>query len=108
MQQTARLPHKKTSSVLVHGSTTLCWTLVAFSVSCSITQSVGLLGRGISPSQGRYLHRTAQTENKSTQTSMSYVGFEPTIPMFELAKTVYPLDFPVTVTGFCTFKLREI
>jgi hypothetical protein len=27
-------------------------------------QSVGLLGRGISPSQGRYLHRTTQTQNK--------------------------------------------
>jgi hypothetical protein len=27
-----------------------------FSVSRSFTQSVGLLGRGISPSQGRYLH----------------------------------------------------
>jgi hypothetical protein len=26
------------------------------------TQSVGLLGRRISPSQGRYLHRTTQTE----------------------------------------------
>jgi hypothetical protein len=29
-----------------------------FSVSLSYTQSVGLLGRGFSPSQGRYLHTT--------------------------------------------------
>jgi hypothetical protein len=37
-------------------STVLCWTLAAFSVSWSFTQSVGLLGRGISGSQGSYLH----------------------------------------------------
>jgi hypothetical protein len=33
----------------------LC-TLAGFSESSSSTQSVGLLGRAISPSQGRYLH----------------------------------------------------
>jgi hypothetical protein len=32
------------------------WTLATFSVSYSYTQSVGILGRGISLSQGRYLH----------------------------------------------------
>jgi hypothetical protein len=37
------------------------WPL--FSVSWSYTQSVGLLGRGISPSQGRYLH-TEQHKNR--------------------------------------------
>jgi hypothetical protein len=47
---------------LRHGlSTTLCWTLSAVSASWSFTQSVGLLGRGMSPSQGRYLH----TENRT-------------------------------------------
>jgi hypothetical protein len=37
-------------------------------LSCFLiyTQAVGLLGRGISPSQGRYLHRTTQTQNKRT------------------------------------------
>jgi hypothetical protein len=40
-----------------YGCTALCWTLTAVSVSWSYTHSVGLLGRGISPSQGRYLHR---------------------------------------------------
>jgi hypothetical protein len=40
-----------------YGSTALCWTLAAFSVSLSYTQSVGLLGRGISPSQGLWLHK---------------------------------------------------
>jgi hypothetical protein len=37
----------------------------------------------ISPPQGRYLHRTTQTQNKSRETSMLWVGFEPTIPAFE-------------------------
>jgi hypothetical protein len=32
-------------------------------------------------------HRTAQTQNKSTQTSMPWVGLEPTILVFELEKT---------------------
>jgi hypothetical protein len=53
---------------------------------------VGLLGRVISPSQGRYLHRTTQTQNKSRQTSMPLVGFEPTIPVFERAKAFHALD----------------
>jgi hypothetical protein len=34
------------------------------------------------------IHRTTQTQNKRTQTSMSRVRFEPTIPVFELTKTV--------------------
>jgi hypothetical protein len=44
---------------LYYGSTAFCWASAAFSVSYSYTQSVGLLGRGISPSQGRYLHTDA-------------------------------------------------
>jgi hypothetical protein len=39
-----------------YGSTILCWAFTAFSASWSYTQSVGLLGRGISPSQGLYLY----------------------------------------------------
>jgi hypothetical protein len=37
-------------------------------------------------------HRTTQTQNKRTQISMSWVGIEPTIPVFERAKTVQALD----------------
>jgi hypothetical protein len=48
-------------------------------------QLVGFLGRGISPSQGRYLH----TE-------------QPTIPAFERAKTVHALDCVATVIGTIT------
>jgi hypothetical protein len=42
-------------------------------------------------------HRTTQTRNKGTQTSMPQVGFEPTIPVFEWAKTVHALDSAATV-----------
>jgi hypothetical protein len=36
-------------------------------------------------------HRTTQTQHKRTQTSMPRVWFEPTIPVFERAKTVHAL-----------------
>jgi hypothetical protein len=38
-----------------------------FSSVIFFIQSVGLLGRVINPSQGRYLHRTTQAQNKRTQ-----------------------------------------
>jgi hypothetical protein len=37
-------------------------------------------------------HRTTQTQNKRTQTSMPRVGFEPTIPVFQRAKMVHASD----------------
>jgi hypothetical protein len=49
--------------VSMYLSTAVCWTLPAFSVYWSFTQSVGLLRRGISPPQGRYLH-TGQYEQR--------------------------------------------
>jgi hypothetical protein len=64
------------------------------------SQSVVLLGRGISPSQGLYLHIGQHKQNKSTQTSMPQVWFEPTIPIFERAKIVHALDRAATV--ICT------
>jgi hypothetical protein len=63
--------------------------------------SVGFLGRVISPSQGRYL---TQTQNKQKQTPMLRVGFEPTIPVFERAKTVHALD---RARGHCDRLLYE-
>jgi hypothetical protein len=75
--------YRSSISLSVYGSTDLCWALAAFSVSWSFTQSVGLFGRGI---------RTTQTQNKRTQTCMPQVGFEPTTPAFERAKTVHVLD----------------
>jgi hypothetical protein len=44
-------------------------------------------------------HRTAQTQNKGTQTSMRHVGFEPTIPVFEREKAVHALDREAIVIG---------
>jgi hypothetical protein len=52
----------------------------------NLTHSVGLLGRVISPSQGRYL---TQTQNKRKQISLPQVGFELRIPAFEQTKTVH-------------------
>jgi hypothetical protein len=44
-------------------------------------------------------HRTTQTQNKRTQTSMPCVGFELTLPVFERAKTVHALYCAATVIG---------
>jgi hypothetical protein len=75
------------------------WILAAFFSFLIYTQSVGLLGWGISPSQGRYLHTEQHKQNKRTQTSMPQVVFEPTIPAFERAKTIHALDGTATVIG---------
>jgi hypothetical protein len=65
-------------------------------------QTVGLSGRVIS-SSARPLpkHRTHKHRiNAYTQqTSMPYVGFEPTVPASERAKTVHVLDRYATVTS---------
>jgi hypothetical protein len=80
-------------------STCRLWSLFSFLI---YTQSVGLLGRGISPSQRPLrTHRTTQLQNNRTQTSMPLMGFEPTIPVFERAKTVHTLDRTATVIGPC-------
>jgi hypothetical protein len=49
--------------------------------------------------------RTTQRQNRRTQTSMPRVGFEPTIPVFERAKTVHVLDRAATVIGFKKYYL---
>jgi hypothetical protein len=65
----------------------------------NLRHSVGLLGRGISPTQGRYLHTEQHQQNKHTQTSMLRVRFESMIPLFERANTVHAIDRAVTVLG---------
>jgi hypothetical protein len=50
-------------------------------------------------------HRTTQTQNKHTDTSMSGVGFEHTVAVFERAKTVRALDRVTTVLGQRQFYL---
>jgi hypothetical protein len=62
----------------------------------NLRHPVGLLGRVISPSQGRYL---TQTQNKYKQTSMSRLGVEPTFPALERAMTFHALDRGATVIG---------
>jgi hypothetical protein len=73
-----------------------------FSSVIYFTQTVRLLGRGISPSQGLNLN-TGQHKHRinayTHQTSMPWVGFEPTIPVFERATTVHAFDRAATVIG---------
>jgi hypothetical protein len=84
------------------------WTLIQFRNHFS--QTVGLLGRVISTSQGRYLH-TGQHKHRinayTHQISMPWVGFEPTITASGRAKTVLALDRAATVTG-CWFVRFEV
>jgi hypothetical protein len=66
------------------------------------SQTEGLLGRVISPSQVLYLNTRQHKHiiNAYThQTSMPLVGFEPTITESERAKTVHALDCAASVTG---------
>jgi hypothetical protein len=72
----------------------MCKTLLYTSVSQSYRQSVGLLGRGVSPSQDRCLHKTTQTHNKRRHIDIPRVGFEPPTPAFDRAKTVHVLHRP--------------
>jgi hypothetical protein len=62
-------------------------------------QLVGLLGRVISPvARPLPMQENTNTE-ESGQTSMPRVGFEPTIPVFERAKTFDALERAATVVG---------
>jgi hypothetical protein len=53
---------------------------------------------------GRPAHRkfATYTQNKHTQTTVPWVGFELTISRFERAKTVNTLDLAATVIGLAT------
>jgi hypothetical protein len=61
--------------------------------------------------KSRYLHTKQHKQNKRTQTSMPQVRFEPTIPVFELAKTVHALqgNGPIRHVETCPdfFSLQE-
>jgi hypothetical protein len=94
------LPTHPPTYLPTHGSTALCWVLVAFLVSWSFYT----VGR--TPWTGDQLvarplpgHRTAQTQNKRTKTFMPRVGFEPTTAAFEPAKIAHALDRAATVIG---------
>jgi hypothetical protein len=73
------------------GSTALCWTLAGGGGGFHFLDLFYTVGRtpwtGDQPVKRPLpAHRTRQTQNKRTQTSMPQVGFEPTIPEFERAK----------------------
>jgi hypothetical protein len=51
-------------------------------------------------------HRTTQTRNKRTETSMPRVGLEPTIPVFKRANTVHALDRAATVIGISELYMK--
>jgi hypothetical protein len=87
-------------SLFIYDSTVLCWTLAAF------FNFLILYTDGRTPWTGDQLvarplptHRTTQTQNKRTQTSMPSVGFKPMIPAFERTKIVYALDHAATVVN---------
>jgi hypothetical protein len=77
------------------------WPLIQFRNHFSRT--IGLLGRVFNPSQGLYLN-TGQHKHRISaytyQTSMPWVGFEPTVPASEREKRVHDFDRAATVTGF--------
>jgi hypothetical protein len=56
--------------------------------------------RGISPSQGLYLHIEHQTQNKHTQDIHALIGIRTQVPALERMNTVYVLDHATTVIGF--------
>jgi hypothetical protein len=56
---------------------------------------VGLFGRMISPPQGRYLHRTTQTQKKRRHPCLEWDSN----PVFERGKTFRALDRAATVIG---------
>jgi hypothetical protein len=51
-------------------------------------------------------HRTTREQNKRTQASMHRVGFEPTIPVFERAKTIHALDSAASMIGVSKASIR--
>jgi hypothetical protein len=85
----------------------LIYLSFCLSIYLSIYGSTALMGFGrffsfvIFYTVGRLLpaHRTAQTQNKRTQISVSLIGFEPTVPVFERTKTVHALDRAATLIG---------
>jgi hypothetical protein len=77
----------------------------------AILQTVGLLRRAISSSQGLYLNTGQHKHRINTythQTFIPWMGFEPTIPAFKRAKTVQALDRSATVTGLHHFTPGKI
>jgi hypothetical protein len=88
----------------INGSTSLCWDFVGRFFSFLILYTVGRTPWTGDQPVARPLpaHTGQHKQNKRTQTSMLIVRFEPTIPVFERAKTVHALDRAATVIGVST------
>lgn len=54
-----------------------------------------------------YLYRTTQIQEKRGPTSMPRMRFQPTIPMFERAKTVHALGLTIIAIGTVSLKKRS-
>jgi hypothetical protein len=115
MEPTSKEPHYCTWwIIIIFFCHCLCsplgpWPLI-FSFMI-ILQTVGLLGRVISSSQGLYLN-TGQHKHRinifTHQTFILWVGFKPTISASERAKTVQVLDRSATVNGIIIFTTNII
>jgi hypothetical protein len=88
---------------------TASWTSATF-FSFLIQYTVGRTPwTGVQPvARPQPTHRTTQTQNKHTQTSMPRVGFQPMTPMFKRVKTVHALDHTATVISIVSLCHRYI
>jgi hypothetical protein len=78
-----------------------------FSFLIIFTQTVGLLGGVVSPSQSRYIHAGQHKHRINARTDIHALsGIQPTIPAFEGTKTVHALDRAVTVIGSYIHKVN--
>jgi hypothetical protein len=84
--------------LLHYHSSSVCLWLHSLCGPWPLSQFLNLYSVGRTPWTGDQpvarplpTHRTTQTQNKNTQTSMR-VGFEPTIPVFARGKSVHALD----------------
>jgi hypothetical protein len=85
------------------------WTLSAFFSSLILHTVDRTPWTGISPSQYLYLHTEQHKKRINAHRHLCHwVGFEPTIPVFEWAKTVHVLDRAATVIGVRLKHVRHI
>jgi hypothetical protein len=81
-----------TTCVTIYDSRLLCWTLAAFFQFLILHTFGGIPWTEDQPiTRPLSTHKTTQTYDKRTQTSMRWVGIECTIAAFERAKTVHAL-----------------
>jgi hypothetical protein len=96
-----------------YGSAALCWALAGFLVSWSDSHSEGLLGRGISPSQGRYLHteqhkHSINSHNTDIHTSSEIRTHDPSVRATEDHSCLRPCGHCDRLYKIVRRKLPEI